>query len=316
MKRAAIILGVLGVAVWAGAQTTGSTPAAPAGGQAAPAQGAAAPGAPAAKRPPQAKTQPEYDAYKAAAGNTDAEALDKAAADFATKYPDSELRILLYKMDMKAYQAANNAPKTEEMGRKVLAIDPDDPDALTIVSDVIAERTHDSDIDKDQRYDEGMKMAQRAITTIDTDVMIPLGTPQDKIDAYKAGMRAQAYSTMGVIEYNKSNFPAAREDFQKAVDADAAHPYPQDILHLALAIDRQGTMMTDPEQQKKMYEDALKAVNRAVELSQESTPIGGAARREQDRLQKLTGHAPATTPQAQPQGQPAQTPPQSQPPNK
>ena len=47
----------------------------------------------------------------------------------------------------------NNAEKIEAMGRKVLAIDGDDPEALNAVAEVIAGRTHDTDIDKDQRYD-------------------------------------------------------------------------------------------------------------------------------------------------------------------
>jgi len=312
MKRTAIIVGILSLAVWAAAQSTGSTQQTPpAAGQTAPAQGTAAPGAPAqpaAKRPPQAKTQPEFDAYKAAAANTDAAGLEKAADDFATKFPDSELRVLLFKTDMHLYQNSNNADKTEELGRKVLAIDPDDPDCLTTVAEVIAERTRDSDINRDQRYDDGLKMSQKALITIDTDVVVPPGTPQEKVDAFKAGLRAQAYSTMGTIEYNKGGFPAAQEDFQKAIDAYPAQPYAPDVLRLALALDKQGK-----------YDDALKAANRAVEISQENTMIGGSARREQDRLQKLTGHAPAAQPQTQtPPNKPAQpqtTPPQSQPPN-
>ncbi|HTR26403.1 MAG TPA: tetratricopeptide repeat protein [Terriglobales bacterium] len=308
MKRAAIIVLILIMAVWVAAQTSGSTQQTPAAGQSAsqstPAQGAAA--QPAGKRPPQAKTQPEFDAYKAAAANTDAAGLEKAADDFAAKFADSELRVLLYKTDMHLYQNTNNAEKTEDIGRKVLAIDPDDPDALTTVAEVIAERTRDTDINRDQRYTEGLAMAQKALTTIDSDVAVPAGTPQDKVDAYKAGLRSQAYSTMGTIEYNKTNYPGAQEDFQKAIDAFPSQPYAPDVLRLALSLDKQGK-----------YEDALKAANRAVELSQESSGIGGSARREQDRLQKLTGKTPAIQPQTlqtPPQGQPAQTPPQGQPP--
>ncbi|MGB9199367.1 MAG: hypothetical protein WCB53_20760 [Terriglobales bacterium] len=314
MKRAAIIFAILSMAVWAGAQTSASpkTPASgqPAAGQGATGQGAAAQGAtagtaaPAAKRPPQAKTTPEYDAYKAATANADAATMEKAADDFATKFPDSELRVLLFKNDMHLYQNANNAEKTEELGRKLLAIDPDDPDALTMVAEVIAERTRDTDINKTERYEEGLKMANRALTTIDTDVAVPPGTPPERVEAYKSGLRAQAYSTMGTIEYNKTNYAGAQEDFQKAIDAYPSQPYAPDVLRLALSLDKQGK-----------YEDALKAANRAVELSQESSPIGGSARREQDRLQKLTGHVPAT-PSQTPAAQPAQTPPQSQPPNK
>jgi tetratricopeptide (TPR) repeat protein len=320
MKKAAIILGILSMAVFAAAQGTAPAPQTPAKGgqpasaQATPAAGAAA--APAAKRPPQAKTQPEFDAYKVAAAATDAAAMEKAADDFATKFPDSELRILLYKTDMHLYQNANNAEKTEAMGRKVLALDPDDPDALTVVAEVIAERTRDTDLDKDQRYAEGLKMAEHALSTVDTDVAVPPNTPQEKVDAFKSGLRAQAYSTMGTIKYNQNNFPEAQADFQKAIDAFPSQPYAPDILRLALSLDKQSK-----------YEEALKVANRAVELSQENTMIGGSARRERDRLLALTGHpVPPAQPNATPQGQPAQsqpsqtppsqTPPQSQPPHK
>ena len=131
MKRTAVILAILSFAVYAGAQSTG-TPVpgnaqVPGSSGSPAAQGQAA--APAAKRPPQAKTQPEYDAWKAAAANTDPAALEKAADDFATKFPDSELRLLLYKNAMRPTQNANNADKTEAMGRKVLSLDADDPEA-------------------------------------------------------------------------------------------------------------------------------------------------------------------------------------------
>jgi len=124
MKRAAIVVAVLGMCTWSFAQGN-DKPAA----QTAP-TGQAAAAAPQGKRPPAAKTQPEFDAYKAAVAQTDAAALEKAADDFATKFPDSELRGLLYTAAEQRYQSANNADKMMDMARKVLAIYPDDPAAL------------------------------------------------------------------------------------------------------------------------------------------------------------------------------------------
>src|SRR5712692_5116950 len=293
MKRAAVILGILSIAVWAGAQTSGQ-PAQqnpPAAGQAAPAQSATpgATAAPAAKRPPQAKTQPEFDAWKAAAANTDAAGLEKASDDFATKFPDSELRVLLYKNAMRLYQSANNAEKTEAMGRKVLSFDGDDPEALVMVAEVIAERTRDSDIDKDQRFGEATSMAQKALQTVDTDISVPAGTLQEKIDAYKAGLRSQAYSIIGAIDYKKENYAAAQEDLQKSIDAYPSDPAPVDILRLALALDKQGK-----------YPEALKVANRVVEMTKDDTVVGTTARHERDRLQQLTGGAAPAQPQSPP----------------
>jgi tetratricopeptide (TPR) repeat protein len=296
MKRTAMAVALLSVAMWAGAQTYGQggqqspPPATGQSGQpAAPAP--AAPAAPTGKRPPQAKTQPEFDAYKVVAANTDAAALEKATDDFATKFPDSELRALLYKAVMRTYQSANNGEKTEAMGRKVLSMDGDDPEALVIVAEVIAERTRDSDLDKDQRYDEAMKMAQKATQTVETDVSFNQGTPQEKIDAYKQLLRSNAYSVMGTIDFKKDNFAAAQENLQKSIDAYPSQPDPVVVLRLALSLDKQSK-----------YPDALKVANRAVELTQDNSQIGTLARRERDRLQQLTGGAaPAPTqPQAQP----------------
>ena len=281
MKRAAVILGILSVAVWGTAQNSGQ-PA----GQAAPAQGATAPQG---KRPPQAKTQPEFDAWKAASASTDVVALEKASDDFATKFPDSELRVLLYKNAMRLYQQANNAEKTDAMGRKVLSFDGDDPEALVIVAEVIAERTRDSDIDKDQRFSEAVSMARKATQTVDTDVQVPAGTPQEKIDAYKSLLRSNAYSILGTIEFKKENYPAAQENLQKSIDAFPSNPDPVVILRLALTLDKQ-----------QKYPEALKVANRAVEMTQDNTAIGTPARRERDRLQQLTGGATPAQPQSPP----------------
>jgi tetratricopeptide (TPR) repeat protein len=288
MKRTAVMagilsLGMLGVAVWAEAQA-GGQPAKqnpPAAGQAAP--------APLGKRPPQAKTQAEFDAYKAAMASPDVATLEKAADDFATKFPDSELRVLIYQNAMRLYQNANNAEKTEAMGRKVLSIDGDNPEALVIVSEVIAERTHDSDLDKDQRFGEAITMAHKAMQTIDTDISVPAGTPQEKIDAYKAGLRSNAYSILGTIDFKKENYAGAQENLQKSIDAYPSSPVAVDVLRLALALDKQGK-----------YPEALKVANRAVELTQDNTAIGTPARHERDRLQQLTGGAAPAQPQSPP----------------
>src|SRR5258707_4789774 len=174
MKRVAIVIAMLGTATWSFAQAK-STPTTPPAQSTPAGQSAGQAAAPAGKRPPQAKTQPEFDAYKAAAALTDPAAQEKAAEDFATKFPDSELRSVLFKVVMHGYQAANNGDKMLEMGQKVLTYDPDDPEALVGVAQVFAERTHETDLDREQRLAEAKKDAQHALTTVDTDV--PAGVP-------------------------------------------------------------------------------------------------------------------------------------------
>jgi len=288
MKRAALIGLILGCATWMSAQANpkASTPnqSAPA-----PAQGSAVPQG---KRPPQAKTQPEYEAYQKAVALTDAAAADKAADDFAAKFPDSELRVMLYKSTMRLYQRAGDSDKTMETGRKGLGLDGDDPELLVTVANELAEKTRDTDLDKDQRLDEAMKMAQKATQTVDTDVSIPPGTPQDQVDAYKGQLRSFAYSIMGTIEFKKDKFPDAETDLRKSIDAFPSQPDPVVVLRLAISLDRQSK-----------YPEALKEANHAVELTQEGTNAGKLARQERDRLNQLVGGG-ATPPKPASEQQP------------
>jgi tetratricopeptide (TPR) repeat protein len=278
MKRRAIItiVAMLGVAGWSVGQ---DKPAAAPAGQTAPAGQAAAP---AGKRSPQAKTQPEFDAYKAAAALTDPAAQEKAADDFAAKFPDSELRALLYKAVMHSYQQANNGEKMMVMAQKVLTFDPDDPEALLGVSQVLAERTRDTDLDKDQRLAEARKDAQRALVTVDTDVPTS-GQPPDKIDAYKSFLRSEAYAILGTLDYNAKNWAEAEANLRKSIDAYPAQPDPVAVLRLSLALDQQNK-----------YPEALKYANQAVDLTQAGSGAGDAARKEKDRLIQLIGGIPET----------------------
>src|SRR5271166_5020669 len=198
MKRAALIVIMLSAVSLIAAQDKA---------QPATSQAAATTAPPPGKRPPQAKTQPEFDAFNAAINSrTDAAAMEKAADDFAAKFPASELRVLLYQTARRVYQSANNPDKEYEMAQKELKLDPDSPEALIGAAEVIAEKTRDTDLDKDQRWAEAQKDAQRALETVDTDVAIPAGVTQDKIDAYKKYLRSSAYSILGAISSNQEKF--------------------------------------------------------------------------------------------------------------
>jgi tetratricopeptide (TPR) repeat protein len=280
MKRAAIVIAMLGITAWGFGQST-DKPAAQN------AQAGQQPGqttAPQGKRPPQAKTQPEFDAYKVAAALTDPVAQEKAADDFAAKFPDSELRSVLYKSAMHGYQQSNNAEKMMDTAKKVLSYDPDDPEALLGVAQVLAERTRDTDLDKDQRLAEAKKDAERALQTVETDIPTA-GQPPDRIEAYKGFLRSEAYAILGTISFNAKAWPDAEANLRKSIDAFPQQVDPIAVFRLAVALDMQNKI---PE--------ALKYANQAVDLTKEETAAGKAARAEKDRLTKLNvGSAPAQT---------------------
>jgi tetratricopeptide (TPR) repeat protein len=298
MKPAAITVVILAWASFVAAQQPATSQTQPSSQPSAaqPQAGTAPAASPQGKRPPQAKTQAEFDAYKAVvATSADPVAFAKGADDFATKFPDSELRVVLFKSSLRAFQNANNAEQMNAAAEKILKIDPDDPEALVGAAEVIAEHTRDTDLDKDQRLAQAQKYASHAVETIDTDVAIPAGTPQDKIDAYKGFLRSSAYSVLGTIAFNQEKYPDAENNFRKSVDALPSQPDPVVVLRLAIALDKQNK-----------YPEALKEANHAVELTQEASVAGKLARQERDRLVQLTGGsspAPASKPAGAAQNQ-------------
>ena len=280
MKRAAIVIAVLGMCGGSFGQGNDKLAAQN------PPAGQAGQAAPAGKRPPAAKTQPEFEAYKAAVAQTDPAALEKSADDFAAKFPDSELRAMLYTTAMQRYQQANNTDKMVDMARKVLSIDPDDPAALVEIAQALAERTHDTDLDKDQRLAEAKKNAEHALVTIDTDIPTS-GYPPEQLVAFKNFLRSEAYVILGTLSFKASNWPDAELNLRKSIEALPQQPDPVAVFRLAVALDMQNKL---PE--------AMKYADQAVDLTKDrpDSGVGKAARDEKDRLTKLSGgSAPGQT---------------------
>jgi len=272
--------------------TPAATPAQSSGQTAAPAaQAPAAPVAPSLpehKTPPAAKTADEFAAYNAAVGNPDTAAAEKAADDFATKFTQSDLRGLLYSNIMRRYQQQNDSEKTLEVGRKVLTYEPNDPVALVMTSTVLAERTREGDLDREERYDEALKYAQRALETTKTDLVVPANATADQINSAEKVLQSMAYSAIGMVYLNRKNDAGAAQQFQQSIALSTpGQVEPLTYLRLALAQDHQN-----------QYREALISANKAVESSPANSPVAMLAKQEVDRLSKLTGTGAPATPAA------------------
>jgi tetratricopeptide (TPR) repeat protein len=232
------------------------------------------------RHPARAKTRSEYDAYKAVVALTNPAALEKAADHFAAEFPSSELRLSIYRAAMQRYQDADDPEKMMGMGRKVLIFDPDDPQALLAVGEVLTERTRETNRDKDERYSEAIKLSQRALETVDSDLFFPTGTPQKQIGRTKTMLRSEAYLILGSAQYGQGKYEEAEFSLRKSIDA---HPEEADalqLLRLALSLDKQ-----------EKYSEALEYATHAVSLSPENTSLGRVSRTERERLVHLTDAA-------------------------
>ena len=305
MKRLLVVMVIMAAAIAAEAQQ--GQPAPPGGQEAQPAAPAAQQPAPAAQgsRPmPQAKTQEEFKAYQDAAAKPTAAEMETAADTFAAQYPQSDLRLLLYRKAMFDYQGANNGEKTIAMSRKVLAIDPDSPEALVMSAAITAQSTRETDLDRDERLGQASANANKALQTVDSDMLIPANLPPDRVQVAKNSLRSMAYDALGTIAMLKKDDATAETNFRKSAELNP-QPDPVTWLRLSLALDHQGK-----------YSQALDAANKAVQYSSDAPQANNLAKMERDRLQKLVttgGTPPATSPvpnSPTPEAPPAAKPPQ------
>ncbi|HXB21003.1 MAG TPA: hypothetical protein VNV88_06470 [Candidatus Solibacter sp.] len=251
------------------------------------------PTTPAAKRPPQAKTQQEYADYNTAYAISGGAAMEKAAGDFAAKYPASELRSYLYSKAMHEYQSENNPAKMLETGKKVLALDPDNSIALVLTANVLADSLNDADKDHDQKINEILKNANHALQTIDSAFVAPPKATPEEITAYKNTLQSMAHSALGIMELKIGDDSGAEKDLKTAADLNKVQPDPYIWYHLALAQDHQ-----------KKYTDALVSVDEALHYTGSNPDLGRLAAGERKRLAELAGGSPTPQPTPAPPNSP------------
>ena len=233
---------------------------------------------PGPKPPAQAKTQKEFEDYNKAYALSGGATVDKAANDFAAAYPNSELRSFLYSKAMHEYQNEGNSAKTLEMGRKVVALDPDNSIALVLTATVLADGLSDTDPDRQQKIAEIRKDSEHALQTVDTAFVAPANATPEQVANYKNTLRSMARSALGIMELKTNDDAGAEKDLTAAADLTKTQPDPYIWYHLALAQDHQ-----------KKYAVALASVTQALQYTGSNADLKTLATAERDRLVQLTG---------------------------
>jgi len=241
-----------------------------------PATGAKQPQSP-AKHVAQAKTAQEFKDYNAAYALTGGEAVEKAADEFAAKYPASELIVFLYEKAMHEYQGASNQPKVLVTGQKVLQLDPDNAVALVLTASVLSDDLSEANPDP-QKVATIKKNATHALEILNGNFSPVANATPEQVEAYKKTLLGLAHSSLGIAALKMHDDAGAEKELKASVDANPGQPDPFVLYHLSLAQDHQ-----------KKYSEALVSVNQAVQNAASNPEIGTLAKGEQERLRTLTG---------------------------
>jgi tetratricopeptide (TPR) repeat protein len=233
---------------------------------------------------PIARSQQEYLDYRTAASSATGSALERAAEDFARKYPKSELRSLLYLRSLHEYQRENDSAGVFSAGEDVLALDPNNTLALVLTATVLADGLTADDPDRNKKIATINERTGRALGLLEAGIAAPAGDAPNLTALYRATLQATAYSALGIMKLKTGDDAGAEKDLRTGATLAELRPDPYIWYHLALAQDR-----------RKKYRSAMYSVEQAMQLASSNPQLQKLAEAEHDRLNsKLANPSPET----------------------
>ena len=210
--------------------------------QAAPPAAAAPPAQPVSTTPvavqPQAKSKEEAEAVTAlvqAAQSPDPDARIKAADNLWRQFPSSEFKPLALFFLTASYAEKNDEAQTVTYGEMTIKEDPGNYQAMLLLSRLIAARTRENDLDKEERLTKAEKYASDALEVLKT---APRPNPVITDEQWAAAKRTfsgQAYEAFAFVALARNKPDVAVDQFNKALEITPGEPTTMIRLGNALA---------------------------------------------------------------------------------
>ncbi len=207
-------------------------------------------------KPPQAKTQVEYDAYQKIVNATDPKEKMGLVDKFVTDFPDSELKGVAYEQGLAGAQATNDFDKAVDYSRKVLAVYPDNILSLLVLCSWIPERTTDNDPQRDAKLTEATNAAKKLLEVIPT-LTKPAGQTDEQWGGQLKELNGRAHASLGFIKLLQKDYPGSQDEFEKAVTYMPSEPTYYYRLGLAYTYEKK----YDPAAWNLAHSVALKGVS-------------------------------------------------------
>ena len=180
-----------------------------------------------------------------------AKVFDAAERGAASPVADNKLKAFAYANAMVAAQNMNQLDRVLAYGDKVLAIDPNDLNTMITLSAAIPAKLPANDPDKKAALDKAEGLAKRALTGIQP--LLSQATPATKPQIVQ--LESQLHGTLGLIAYDRPDYAKSMEEYDAALKGNPR----DDVAHFYLGADYQ--VLT--AQVSKTYQDAVKAENDA-----------------------------------------------------
>jgi tetratricopeptide (TPR) repeat protein len=153
-----------------------------------------------------------------------------AVEALVTKFADTVYKSFALEIEAEAYQKKNDNTKAIVYGEQALAVDPKNYDADTLLANVLAATTRDTDLDKEERLTKADKYAHDAMAAVEEGKPALFAKASDAAWARtKSGVEEQAWQALGIVAQDRKKTDEAIADFQKGLDA-----FPDPLLMIRL----------------------------------------------------------------------------------
>jgi tetratricopeptide (TPR) repeat protein len=190
-------------------QQKGNAPAPPAqGGQQAKPTGPA----------PKSKGELEaLQALMAAQGNPDATI--KAGDELLTKYADTDFKEAALQSIAMAYQQKGDNDKAQIYAERILEVNPKSYQAQLMIGELLAGRTRENDLDKEEKLAKAEKSLNAAIANVNAAQKPNPQLSDAQWDEGKKFIVAQAHNGLGMAALVRKKWDVAVTEFKAATDA-------------------------------------------------------------------------------------------------
>ncbi len=165
---------------------------------------------------PQWKSRDEYDAFNAMATEKDPNKKISLAEAFIQKYPNSDFKAQAYATEMGVYYQLGKTDQAVDTARKVLNADPDNLDALSLLSFVFPFTFKGTDADAATKLSRADGDAHHGLDVLQK-LQKPAGVTDEVFKQYVTPKRAIFNSAMGFVALQRKDYTSAITAYKAAI---------------------------------------------------------------------------------------------------